>query len=134
MTDNEIIKALECCLKTGHCTGCPFRSKCDKDEDLFNYALDLINRQQETIKTLRKCVEQHHIIRKDGKSPLSLLTEEIKAKAIKEFAERLKEICKKRQYVITEKTNFGVINKQYLQVVDKNDIDNLVKEMVGEDE
>ena len=138
MTDNEIIKALECCCFTddeNNCCTCPLSDDSGKlcVGVLVKNALDLINRQQETIETLRNCIEQHHIIRKDGKSPLSLLTEEIKAEAIKEFAERLKEICRKRQYVITEKTNFGVINKQYLQVVDKSDIDNLVKEMVGEE-
>jgi hypothetical protein len=83
---------------------------------LFEYVVDLINRQQETIKTLRNCVEQHHIIRKDGKSPLSLLTEEIKAEAIKEFAERLKS---------------RLITVTYMNFDDT--IDNLVKEMVGEE-
>ncbi|MBQ5825146.1 MAG: hypothetical protein IIW48_10130 [Clostridia bacterium] len=61
MTDNEIIKALECCGKSGwlfDCEGCPCY---DENEDiqtsecqerLMNKALDLINRQQEMIDAL----------------------------------------------------------------------------------
>ena len=119
MTDKEIIKALECCSSPkANCEDCPcFNKDCISTTP---YVLDLINRQQETIETLRKCVEQHHIIRKDGKSPLSLLTAEIRAEAIKEFAKRLKERLKGNGGLFCVTT----MNAQ---------IDNLVKEMVGED-
>lgn len=80
------------------------------------------DRQQETIKTLRNCVEQHHIIRKDGKSPLSLLTEEIKAEAIKEFAEKLKINYSKPLFAVGSYNEFI------------REVDNLVKEMVGDTE
>ena len=57
MTDNEIIKALECCgFEYGNpCSVCPKYEK-DNDfcqEELHNYALDLINRQQAEIEKLQ---------------------------------------------------------------------------------
>ena len=113
MTDKDIVKALECCRDC--CC-----KQCETEPD-FQDALNLINRQQETIETLRKCVEQHHIIRKDGKSPLSLLTAEIRAEAIKEFAEKVKGKAFKHY--------FG----GFAYEIKETDIDNLVKEMVGED-
>lgn len=54
-TDEEIIKALECCISTTTeeaCAGCPFNKQklCDKDQwALDRYALDLINRQKAEI-------------------------------------------------------------------------------------
>lgn len=50
MTDNEIIKALECCSEDGNCRECLYREKgCEFEKD----ALDLINRQQEEIDKLK---------------------------------------------------------------------------------
>lgn len=119
LTPEEIKKALECCEgESPDCTNCPANKyEAGKCFDLVKIqAVAVMNSQQETIEILRKCIEQHHIIRKDGKSPLSLLTAEIKAEATKEFAERLKEITDKEGWT------------------DSCEIDNLVKEMVGEQE
>ena len=135
MENNEIIKALECCFAEKGtkqtCGECPYHKfgelcKVKRDKD----ALDLINRQQETIETLRNCVKQHHIIRQDDKSPLSLLAAEIKAEEIKEFAERLKEKAHTQPIFDTYCGNkyMGDVSKVYVA-----DIDNLVKEMVGEE-
>lgn len=59
MTDKEIIKALECCLsgKEELCKECPLNGKCYGDIDyLLELVLDLINRQQQDISTLKtKC-------------------------------------------------------------------------------
>lgn len=58
-TDEEIIKALECCISTTTeeaCAGCPFNKQklCDKDQwALERYALDLINRQRTEIERLK---------------------------------------------------------------------------------
>lgn len=50
MTDNEIIKALECCA-FGVCRDCPFKdTACEKELD--EYALALINRQKAEIEKL----------------------------------------------------------------------------------
>ena len=45
MTDNEIIKALECCANSDGCENCPYSRQCDGVEHI-QYALDLINRQK----------------------------------------------------------------------------------------
>lgn len=45
MTDNEIIKALECCACSDGCENCLYAKQCDGVEHLTN-ALDLINRQK----------------------------------------------------------------------------------------
>lgn len=63
---------------------------------------------------------------------MSMGVEEAKAEAIKEFAERLKAECRQDRYSIQTTTKFGVLDKKYLRVVDEGDIDNLVKEMVGD--
>ena len=46
LTDNEIIKALECCMN-GHCDDdCPFRETREHCHNLDSLILDLINRLQ----------------------------------------------------------------------------------------
>lgn len=54
MTDNEIVKALECCLQEyGNCDDCPYKEyQCvsEKDGNIFyKDILDLINRQKAEI-------------------------------------------------------------------------------------
>lgn len=109
MTDNEIIKALEYCK--------------DCSANLNVEIIDLINRQKAEIERLKeypKCIYEY-----DGNTteycvqgPCSNFktVEQIKTEAIKEFAVRLK--C-------------GV--PQETGVIRCSDVDNLVKEMVGED-
>ena len=53
LTDNEIIKALECCGRES-CFGCPYRGKCHQGNPMITDALDLITRQQTEIERLRK--------------------------------------------------------------------------------
>ena len=105
MTDEQIIKALECCREFSKqsCTECPYHNfghgcltECFKD------ALDLINRQKAKIEEF---------------ADIGKMYSEVKAEAIKEFAERLKEKAKKNEW---NGTICGL------------DIDELVKEMVGE--
>ena len=57
MTDEQIIKALECCIyHHGKCTSCPLYAEvttvCKEKKD--NYVLDLINRQKARIKELEE--------------------------------------------------------------------------------
>ena len=53
LTDNEIVKALECCVTKEDCNGCPYDeiNDCIKghEEDI----LDLITRQQAEIERLK---------------------------------------------------------------------------------
>ena len=60
MTDNEIIKALECCTTKGaSCRNCPAFEKVDRSncKQFFVGALDLINRPRGNKSTHRNGVE-----------------------------------------------------------------------------
>ena len=112
MSDNEIIKALECCCKNNNCDGCPldyltFSSQCASE--LAIKSLDLINRQKAEIERLNKEV--------DRLSQVVLYHDGDVVDAVKEFAERLKS---------------HLIIYTHLNLNDA--IDNLVKEMVGDSE
>ena len=80
LTDTDVKKALECAIRNDCDCNCVFLLP-NKVQD----ALDLINRLQAENETLRDVVKQNHLIRNNGKSPLSL----IKAEAYKEFAEEV---------------------------------------------
>lgn len=120
MTDNEIIKALECCIKGktyGDCVkmGCPAstRQGCyyclstdDDDEntiyiEILKDALDLINRQQQEIERL-----EIQVITYSKKNYI---------KGIKDVVKRLKEKC----------GNTKLVNRI---------LDDLAEEMIGEQE
>jgi hypothetical protein len=114
MKDNEIIKALECCKKpvgTGACKDCPL----DKDRPctttMIENALDLINCQQAEIERMIA-------------SGYALDIKTVKAEAIKEFAERL--------IIVDETTAINCATNE--KVVRVTDIEDLVKEMVGDAE
>ncbi len=73
MTDEQIIKALECCHKFGDfgCGCCPLSDEMCCRDDLKTSALSLINRQKAENKRLLQKLQQ------------------AQSEAIKEFAERL---------------------------------------------
>ena len=132
LTDEEVVKALECCISTtteDACVGCPFNKQklCDKDQwALEKYALDLINRQKAEIDNLNKQMEWLTGYNGNLINVNTALSEEIllaKTEAYKEFAERLE--------------NEINIRTTYSREQDKNVIrimHNLLKEMVGEEE
>lgn len=90
MTDNEIVKAFECCYLDKPCEECPFCKLENAELNCFNgdekaiprMILDLFDRQKAEIERLNKEVETFADIGK--------MYSEIKAEAVKEFAERLK--------------------------------------------
>lgn len=116
MTDNEIIKAWERCIqeKEDDCLLCPLHNErnCTHIKDCD--ALDLVNRQKAEIEKYKEYYETMEAeldsFRKD-QAEVKFLKNRIRAEAIKEFAERLKEID---------------------DYVSPFDIDNLVKEMTEE--
>ena len=62
MTDNEIIKALECCNSDGDCSNCPYErarfvDELECTEELHADAHRLINRQKTEIEKLKKEVD-----------------------------------------------------------------------------
>lgn len=124
MTDNNIIKALECCSKALGCGKCFFFGDEECKCALIGFALDLINRQKTEIERLKECPKC--IYEYDGNTaeyciqgPCSNFktAEQVRAEAYKEFAVRLK--C-------------GV--PQETGVIRCSDVDNLLKEMVGDTE
>ena len=179
MTDNEIIKALECCCDDGCPDNCPLKDAGYVGDCIAiksKSALDLINRQKadleknkniirladKTISTQeaeldKKDTEIDILIRKkeclrdeisglkaeierlkepksasaihtlaesaiEAENRLPKFIQDIKAEAVKEFAERLK----------GRHSCFLDINSQVIDYVEIEDIDNLLNEMVGE--
>ena len=111
MTDNKIIKALECCSNNvlyEQCVDCPYKEYLEKGHTCIikatKNALDLINRQKAEIERLQ-----------DVNIRLT------KAEAIKEFAERL-------EPKLANNTDISAVGYQSIVEV----VDNLVKEMVGD--
>lgn len=121
MTDNEIIKALECCSKRSFhhypCNDCPLlREVCLGGASLMKPSIDLINRQKAEIERLK---EECSCLGCENEW-LKAHLEQAKSEAVKEFAKELKE-----KYSME-------IDGYYGEVVFHCDIDNLVKERVGE--
>ena len=151
MTDNEIKKALECCIKSSHFGEC-FENQCPLvsekgckvgKETLYPYTLDLINRlkaenksQSIMIKMLKGSIEDYKNSYINQKAEIERLKEslnielenfateydnKIKAEAYKECIEKVKEEINKHSY--------GVLHK----IVINYKLDNLLKEKVDED-
>lgn len=90
MTDNDIIKALECCgCDNYQCDNCPYAYKtCTVYKD----SLDLINRQKAEIERLTAMLEaaEDYLYPLPFKNAFDDELAKAKSEAIKEFAERLK--------------------------------------------
>ena len=116
MTDNEIVKALECYRGQVLFT---FNGK--KPEIYIHDIIDLINRQKAEIERLLKSLSElsNHI---------HLITERKQAEAIKEFAERLKNASGSAVAVQDGRELYET--KSY--TINAMKLDNLVEEMAGE--
>lgn len=133
-TDEEIIKVLECCAYNDGCKGCKYSKQCDGASYLID-ALDLINRQKSEIERLKSAnnekFRQWDMLAEKKKQHCADLYEEakdiLKAEAYKEFAERLKKQKGLFHYLGLSKTDYAI-------AVEVSTIDNLLKEMVGEEE
>ena len=118
LTDKEIVKALECCIN-GNCItkNCPLQStedissKCEAK--LMELTIDLINLQKAEISVKNKLLDI-----------AEAKFETIKAKAYKEFAERLK---------LHAYHECDITGYRYL-VVQIEEIDTLLKEMESEND
>ena len=116
MTDNEIIKALDCC-KTNNCDECPFYGvKEDCEVELPEEAFDLINRQKAIIEKSEKVehfadktietanaeierLEKELMKCKLEKEMLYQTVEEIKSETIKEFAEKIDKFLERYSHI-----------------------------------
>ena len=129
MTDKEVIKALECCIKNG-CDNCPF-NRLTHLSDCLNMFLNLINRQKAEIERLEKEVDRLSQVVMYNDSVADLKASD----AIKEFANKLKnEIIDDTAYAedCTQHTGYYDYTIKFGDIPEY--IDNLVKEMVGDEE
>lgn len=114
-TDKEIIETLERCSKCDGCFGCAMAymqsAKCITV--LQTECLDLINRQKAEIERLKGSTIVNNIMESQR------IKREAKAKAYKEFAEKLKK---------------ETLSDRGYDILQQGTIDNLLKEMVGEEE
>ena len=131
-TDEEIIKALEDYIKENEFEY--FHSNMVGEYPLIRKSLDLINRQKAEIDRLKecpKCVYEYvgEVTEYCDQGPCSNFktVEQIKAEAYKEFAERIKMSIKANVVESLCNDVKGVYNAEYVL----DDIDNLLKEMVG---
>lgn len=136
LTDEDVVEGLERCISTTTdkaCAGCPFNKQnlCNIDQwALERYALDLIKRQKSEIERLKSANDekfrQWDMLAEKTKTHYADLYNEakdkLKAEAYKEFAERL-----------NGKAQIADCFNSYSMVVETNFIDNLLKEMVGEE-
>ena len=91
MTDNEIIKTLECCINN-KCSNCPQRKMACSETVAMENALDLINRQKAEIERLKSYKNLYEDLKAENLETIKAI-KNCKAEAIREFAERL---CKGR--------------------------------------
>ena len=136
MTDNEIIKALECCINNGDCRECALNPK----KGNYGYctglaiksALDLINRQKAENSNLTSDLTSLRNDLTSAKAEIERLNKQLifeinsafdrgKTEAYKEFAKRFCAITK-------------AIPEMKAYFIRENDLDNLLKEMVGEND
>ena len=120
MTDNEIIRALEC--KTHkNCERCTYLNEICTNLELVRaeHILDLINRQKAEIERLEKDSKRLKKVQMQLDDATKMYTT-IKVEAIKEFADELIKRCSIE------------VDGYYGEVVWTDDIDDLVKEMVGD--
>lgn len=118
MEIEEIKKALEVCAYLEACADCPFGDIEGVDKcmhSMMQNALDFINRQQADNERLKKLLEEADV-------NYNKCAKRFYKEGVKEFAERLKATCYTYSDICGYKST----------VIDINEIDNLVKEMVGE--
>lgn len=132
MTDEQIIKALECCIAHENCEEvscefCPYERDLNCTGVMMQNAIDLINRQKARTKELEERIsyleESIDCSRKEYNRSLQKM-QQLKSEAIKEFAEQLKETA----------YSYSDISGYRSTVVDADSINNLIKEMTEEKE
>ena len=117
LTDEQIIKALECCT-TNNCTyDCPFyHDSCIKckysSSEIIKLSLDLINRQKAEIERLEKEVDRlsQCVMYHDGQI----------ADAIKELGEKVTEVFMRYAHL---HTYADAARKDYIETVDGKEIE-----------
>lgn len=142
-TDEEIKSSLEVIATTRNCNECKIRNckwgTCNCSQITANAALDLINRQKAEIEAIKDekamafklSEEQINEVKEYVLKSVEYNEREIKAEAYKEFAEKIKKSIKENVDEAWHRDDGnGIYDAEYVL----DDIDNLLKEMVGEKE
>ena len=157
LTDNEIKIALQCCYATikEECEICPNKNTCG-EIDVIASTVDLINRLQAENERLNNEISDREIshinLYNESKAEIERLNaliaqtneqrgavihaithiDETKAEAYKEFAERLKGISIKKVISYITYCSIQEHEIEWLEIKEE-ELDNLLKELVGED-
>lgn len=126
-TDEEIIRNYEWCIgcTSDRCRECTMDEEGFCEEELQNLVLDLINCQKAEIEKLKGSTIVSNIMERQR------IKREAKAEAYKEFAEKIKKSIKENVDEAWHRDDGnGIYDAEYVL----DDIDNLLKEMVGEEE
>ena len=128
MTDEQIIKSLGCLIHD-NCEDCQYyRDDCTeriKDpRELSDYALGLIIRQQGEIDGLRDDL-QRVCAERDVRT---LTNKFVKSEAVKEFANRLKEVSSEMVMMCDNGTPISISYS-----ISSKKLDSILKEMVGDE-
>lgn len=122
MTDEQIMKALECCSRHGDCEGCPWENdECITAEGtsiLMHETLDLISRQKAGVEQWKEEANKYQSAWCEAVKDIQTA----KSEAIREFAERLK--------INIDAGELYVKHDDYILTMEH--IDNTAKEMVGD--
>ena len=142
-TDEEIKSSLEVIATTRNCNECKIRNckwgTCNCSQITANAALDLIKRQKAELEAIKDekamgfklSEEQINEIKEYVLKSVEYNEREIKAEAYKEFAEKIKKSIKENVDEAWHRDDGnGIYDAEYVL----DDIDNLLKEMVGEEE
>ena len=129
MTDNEIIKGLSCLSGNNvYCASCAYADDGRCKERVSADALDLIKQQVAELDKLSGEIDELMIAKDLLFDEAEALIKKSKSEAIKDFAKKAKAKIHDSVY---QYWNFGEGGYYLAEDVD-DDIDNLVKEMVGE--
>lgn len=124
-TDEEIISSLEVIATTRNCNECKIRNckwgACNCSQITANAALDLIDRQRAEIEKMKGSTIVSNIMESQR------IKREAKAEAYKEFVKKLKQHKRKMG-------GYDLSEAFWDYAVLVEDIDNLLKEMVGKEE
>lgn len=139
--DEEIVKALECCLcDDSECLQCQKKELCKINcDELATKTIDLINRQKAEIERLKSANDENFrqwdMLAEKSKQYYADLYNEakdiLKAEAYKEYHIKAKS-CLKANRDVEQQIGNNYVVKRIKEI--ENRFDNILKEMVGEEE